>query len=67
MNGLFNTLATAPQYNGVTFQDLYPTVKGMSPWQRTLLVDEFLRDASQLAFALELQLRIEQGRFSEHI
>ena len=57
MNGLFNTLASAPQYNGVTFLDLYPTVRGMSPWERTKLIDEFLHDASGTAFRLECDYR----------
>ena len=57
MSGLFNTLATTPQYNGVTFEDLYETIKGMSPWERMKLVDEFIHDASDLAFSLELGFR----------
>ena len=61
------------QCNDVKFEDLYETVKGMSRWQRMLLVDEFLHDASDRAFELELNFRqfVQQntrhmGEYDEH-
>ena len=45
------------QCNDTKREDLYETVKGMSRWQRMLLVDEFLHDASDRAFELELNFR----------
>ena len=43
--------------NNLTREDLYDTIKGMSPWERMKLVDEFIHDASDLAFSLELGFR----------
>ena len=45
------------QCNNTKLEDLYDVVKGMSPFERMRLVDEFLHDASDLAFALELDFR----------
>ena len=55
------------QCNDVKFEDLYETVKGMSRWQRMLLVDEFLHDASDLAFALELNYRQFVQQHTRHM
>ena len=44
-------------YNGETLESLYDTIKGMSPFERMRLVDEFLHDASDRAFELELNYR----------
>ena len=55
------------QYNDVKFEDLYETVKGMSPWERMKLVDEFIHDASDLAFALELDFRRFVESCTEHM
>lgn len=43
--------------NDVKLEDLYDVIKGMSPFERMRLVDEFLHDACDLAFALELGFR----------
>ena len=43
--------------NNLTREDLYDVIKGMSPWERMKLVDEFIHDASDLAFSLELGFR----------
>ena len=55
------------QCNDVKFEDLYETVKGMSRWQRMLLVDEFLHDASDRAFELELNYRQFVQRHTRHM
>ena len=54
-------------YNGETLESLYDTIKGMSPFERMRLVDEFLHDASDLAFALELDFRRFVESCTEHM
>ena len=55
------------QYNDVKLEDLYDTIKGMSPFERMRLVDEFIHDASDLAFALELDFRRFVESCTEHM
>ena len=43
--------------NNLTREDLYETVRHMRPFERMRLVDEFLHDASDLAFSLEFSFR----------
>ena len=50
------------QCNDVKFEDLYETVKGMSPKERQILIDTFISEASMLAFSLELSFRIDHGQ-----
>ena len=65
--GLFPKPAPEPVYNKWTFNKLYKIVKGMSPWERMKLVDEFIHDASDLAFALELDFRRFVESCTEHM
>ena len=65
--GLFPKPAPEPVYNGETLESLYDTIKGMSPFERMRLVDEFLHDASDLAFALELDFRRFVESCTEHM
>ena len=53
--------------NNLTREDLYDTIKGMSPWERMKLVDEFIHDASDLAFSLELGFRQFVQQHTRHM
>ena len=55
------------QYNDVKLEDLYDVVKGMSPFERMRLVDEFLHDASDLAFSLEFSYRQFVQQHTRHM
>ena len=55
------------QYNDVKLEDLYDLIKGMSPWERTKLIDEFLHDASYTAFHLEWDFRRFVESCTEHM
>ena len=48
--------------NNLTREDLYDSIKGMSPKERQILIDTFIHEASMLAFSLELSFRIDQGQ-----
>ena len=48
--------------NNLTREDLYDTIKGMSPKERQILIDTFIHEASMLAFSLELSFRIDHGQ-----
>ena len=48
--------------NNVKREDLYETIKGMSPKERQILIDTFIGEASMLAFSLELSFRVEYGQ-----
>ena len=48
--------------NNLTREDLYDTIKGMSPKERQILIDTFISEASMLAFSLELSFRIDHGQ-----
>ena len=48
--------------NNLTREDLYDTIKGMSPKERQMLIDTFIHEASMLAFSLELSFRIDHGQ-----
>ena len=65
--GLFPKPAPEPHYNKWTFKKLYKIVKGMRPWERTKLIDEFLHDASYTAFHLELDFRRFVESCTEHM
>ena len=67
IQGLFPKREPEPKYNKWTFKKLYKIVKGMSPWERTLLVDEFLHDASYTAFHLQAQYRAYVESCTEHM
>ena len=53
--------------NNTKLEDLYDTIKGMSPWERTKLIDEFLHDASYTAFHLEWDFRRFVESCTEHM
>ena len=53
--------------NNLTREDLYDTIKGMSPWERMKLVDEFIHDASDLAFSLDLGFRQFVQQHTRHM
>ena len=40
------------EHNDVKLEDLYDTIKGMSPKERQILIDTFIHEASMLAFSL---------------
>ena len=53
--------------NDTKFEDLYETIKGMSPWERMKLVDEFIHDASDVGLASEVDFRRYVQSCSEHM